>query len=263
NLTAEEIRDISRTDEPESSFITLEELLNSTLVVAEAYYTATGKPFRVEIEMKGKPSVDNPAYAKNLTDSVAKTISKFKKSNRGKYLEFIIFNGSETDALSYDSVRKSKSRLGNLYTGLGSSDTVTGKTSKHPIQDTSPHPVSPMVFKKLEWTPSTAELENRLTTLNGIKSRASDAEFTTFLTTHHLTKPSGPRFNTFTKQINKIIADIKSRRDYQNKVDADMEAGGGGDAAMIDTLLARHDLSNVHLLTDTPSNAEPYKEKTT
>jgi hypothetical protein len=117
----------------------LSTFLMSTTKTAADYYRVTQHPFRIEIEMKGKPHEDisparpplkDPAtYKERLTEIVAKTISQFKKTNPRLPIEIIIFNNSAEDAKAYGKVRETKSRLGGLYTGLGSTDAKVGRDS--------------------------------------------------------------------------------------------------------------------------------------
>lgn len=139
DLNAEQITGIQRTGSPRSGFLSLADFLNSTIKIAAAYYAQTEKPFRVEIEMKGKPEeMDDPTegtlkdsatYKETLTYTVAKAISQFKKANTDLPIEIIIFNNYPDDAKSYAGVREAKSRLGDLYTGLGSHDADLGRKS--------------------------------------------------------------------------------------------------------------------------------------
>jgi glycerophosphoryl diester phosphodiesterase len=207
DLTEAELLTIKRTEKADSSFISLRGLLDQTIEVARKYNTDIGKPFRVEVEMKGKPSHDDPTYGKRLTDVVAKEISQFKKANPDVFMEIIIFNGSDVDALSYDTVRKKKSKLGNLYTGLGSSSVKDGKKAKvdelrmslsaaniekidseeesftdngfivtlvpgaeHPLQDMDEDAVGKMTFKALGWNPPIDTMETQVTDLKRWKT---------------------------------------------------------------------------------------------
>ncbi|MCG1056090.1 hypothetical protein KQH49_14645 [Mycetohabitans sp. B5] len=120
HLNAEELYKIRRNGE-ESNFISLEHLLKLSEQKAPSYFNGTNNPFRIEIEMKGKPSDEKnkDEYSKNLTSSVAKTINRFLKRQTEPWCwEFILFNGEMKDIESYNNLRFTKTHLGGLYTGI-------------------------------------------------------------------------------------------------------------------------------------------------
>ncbi|WP_123068216.1 eCIS core domain-containing protein [Massilia aurea] len=137
--TRDELVAVQRTESAKSRFMDLPRFLDMTVDTASKYHSVTGKPFRIEIEMKGKPheSADPPVdsikhpdrYRALLPQQVAKAISKFKKTHPDVPTEIIIFNNSAEDSASYGMVRSTKSRLGGLYTGLGSPDADLGRSA--------------------------------------------------------------------------------------------------------------------------------------
>lgn len=102
--------------DPTSVFMTLDQLLTAAGGVAGAYHALTGKPFRVEIEMKG-----HNVGVHDIIDITAKTISQFKKRvpAQAANLEIVMFNGTPGDVAKHAEKRSTKSRLGNLTVALG------------------------------------------------------------------------------------------------------------------------------------------------
>lgn len=135
DMTASELQAVQRTSKPGSNFITLAEFLASAKDAADNYYKLHKKPFRIEIEMKGKPGSssvsklsDPNTYKLTLKNNVAKTISQFKKGvGNGIPFEIIVFNNDVADATSFSDLRAKKSQLGNLYTGLGTESSTDGE----------------------------------------------------------------------------------------------------------------------------------------
>lgn len=137
DLTRAELVQIQRNESAGSNFMDIAGFLTMIVPTAHNYYTATGKPFRIEIEMKGKPhgtpGPDTPlkhpeGYKAALIQMVAKAISKFKQANPALPVEIIMFNGDKKDPESFGKLRGTKSRLGGLYTGWGGDSAVTGET---------------------------------------------------------------------------------------------------------------------------------------
>lgn len=114
NLDSGQLEKIQRTASKGSRFMSLWELLCSTVPVAHDFYESTGKAFRVEVEMKG--AKHNPALVEKV---VAKTVSKFHKTYTGLPIEIILFNGDADQVEGYAKKRNTKTALGALYTGLG------------------------------------------------------------------------------------------------------------------------------------------------
>lgn len=131
DLTMAELTMISRTEVPDSRFMTLEELLMMTVGVAHYYYESTGKAFRVEVEMKGSK------HSPELGDIVAKTISQFEKKVAGLPIEIVLFNGNADEVKGFANKRNTKTALGAMYTGLGvkTEDLRAGKFEKEYIDE--------------------------------------------------------------------------------------------------------------------------------
>jgi glycerophosphoryl diester phosphodiesterase len=132
DLSADELRAIKRTAAEGSQFITLAELLELAYPVAGKYFEVTGRPFRIEVEMKGTKAesiaVDaapelrqaSPSQVTGaLTQATAKVISRMVKSHQGLPVEYVLFNGTATDIPKFAALRQTKTALGGLYTGLG------------------------------------------------------------------------------------------------------------------------------------------------
>jgi len=253
DLTAEQLKTIQRTASVDSAFLTLGDFLNATRATAEAYFKVTGQPFRVEIEMKGHPSDAavatalhgvtgkktiakkkaevNAGYAKILASTVAKIVSRFKKDNPGPWWEIILFNNSAEDAAAFDELRKRKSHLGGLYTGLGSSkkDDVT-KTNVDELR-------------------MAASLEN----LEAMKDEKG------FIVTY---VPGAERpFDSPKAPLGELGFASSQSEVYKNKVNAEMRDTTGSQADVVNEILERtKGARNVHLLTDIPANAAKYKK---
>ncbi|HEU0083034.1 MAG TPA: glycerophosphodiester phosphodiesterase family protein, partial [Bradyrhizobium sp.] len=126
-LTADQLKSIQRTETAGSNFMTLRELLEITYAnVAPGYFFVTGRPFRIEVEMKGtdlKKKKPNPAarmkVAKALTDATAKVISKMVKRYPDVPVEYVLFNSTEGDVRQFAELRQTKTALGGIYAGLG------------------------------------------------------------------------------------------------------------------------------------------------
>jgi glycerophosphoryl diester phosphodiesterase len=122
HFTAREITALQRTASRRSRFMTLRELLEGLVTVAEAYYTVTGKPFRVEIEMKGRGLHGYPDPMRNrpavLAQQVSQVVSKFYKRHPGIPVEIVMFNGEIEDVKTFANMRSRKTALGDLYSGI-------------------------------------------------------------------------------------------------------------------------------------------------
>lgn len=230
DLSAEQLKSIQRTESPESAFLTLGEFLNETKDTAKAYFEATGKPLRVEIEMKGHAKEGSVIadYGQKLLTNVAKIISKFKKANPQPYWEIILFNNEKDDAKKFGELRTRKSHLGGLYTGLGSNSTKHGREAK------------------VDELRVSAATTNLLTEKNFIVTYVPGAE-----------RP----FDTPNAKLGALEFGAHQKPEYVEKVNADMADETGTEQTRIKGLLDQTKTAkNVHLLTDIPANAAKYKE---
>lgn len=143
-VDADDLKATQRTGNADSRFQSLSEFLDSTKEPGKQYFEATQEAMRVEIEMKGKRHSDgseakdekaaaDDIYKRKLVSQVGKDISQF---NKGKDQagdatphEMVIFNGDENDAKKFDELRNFKTRMGTVYTGVGTSD-LTPATAK-------------------------------------------------------------------------------------------------------------------------------------
>lgn len=256
DLSAAQLQGIRRKDGPhnaDSAFMTLTEFLNATVATAGTYFGATGKPLRVEIEMKGKPgqqkidAATSPftgkpgakekkkkaeadlktTYAAKLNSAVGKAISQFKKAHPQPHWEIILFNNDENDVLKFDEIRKQKSHLGLLYTGLGTTDKVKGKTAK------------------------ADELRMGASPENLAAMKDEDNFILTFV----------PGAERDVRTPNAPLGDLLfNRPGGQETANVEMRDVTGTQAKIINqTLRDTRDSSKVHLLTDIPTNAKHYK----
>ncbi len=113
--SAKELVAISRTGRKKSGFMTLEDLLNMCVPVADGYYRATGKAFRIEVEMKGAKVHGRGDLMRR---AVAKVVSQFHKRFPALPVEIILFNGDAEQVKSYAGLRNQKTALGGIYTGF-------------------------------------------------------------------------------------------------------------------------------------------------
>ena len=114
---------LQRTSDVTSCFMTLTQLLEMAGPVAVMHYKTTGKPFRVEVEMKGTHIRDASAQqiAKNSEEMefyVARAISQFKKRNPDIPMTILLFNGVPAEVKGYAKMRMGKTALGSIYTGF-------------------------------------------------------------------------------------------------------------------------------------------------
>lgn len=126
NLEASQLTAIQRTGNSESRFMTLAELLVMLADTATSLFSATQKPLRVEIEMKGfrkrHPKQGykkgDEEYNQKLLQAVAKVISQWEKGKLGKFapMEFSLFK-SYDHAKDIAQVREQKSALGAITVG--------------------------------------------------------------------------------------------------------------------------------------------------
>lgn len=236
DLDAAQLQTVQRTDSPDSAFITLDGLLNASVAVATTYYTATGHPLRIEVEMKGRPKnsrdpVAVAAYEKTIDSAVGKSISRFKKAHPQPYWEIILFNNLGTRASDFDAIRKRKSRLGHLYTGLGSNNPDTGRSV------------------------NADELRMAASTANLTAMKDVDDMIVTYV-------PGAERpYDTPKAQYGKLAFDPGQKKTYKDGVNRDMQDTTGEQATLIKQILREtRDSRNVHLLTDIPANAPKYKQ---
>ena len=121
--TAEELTQLFRKlGVAKSVFMTLDQLIALVAPVAGEYFEATGRPFRLEIEMKGstKPEyeagISPEAKARiggvegYLRKVVAKSVSQAKKGLPGLPIEFVLFNGSRDDVNAFSSCARPSCR---------------------------------------------------------------------------------------------------------------------------------------------------------
>ncbi|HTI18352.1 MAG TPA: DUF4157 domain-containing protein [Trinickia sp.] len=256
DLSAKDLRSIQRTDDAHSNFATLDEFLNASADVAQAYFDATGKPLRVEIEMKGHPSAAQlgavtgvisghgsrqrkkeaaaqfeAEYATQLNQSVAKIISKFKKAHPKPWWEIILFNNSNVSAKQFDALRTRKSHLGHLYTGLGSDDAAKGDEARVDELRMSATPAKLNLMK---------DQKNFIVTYVPGAERRHDAE----------TAPLG-----------ELDFGVRNSSEYAKNVNEEMRDTSGAQAKdLVEILLSTAHKKNVHMLTDIPENARHYKQ---
>ncbi len=134
-LDAAEIKILERkTGVAKSRFLSLDELIELVAPEAEKYFAATGRPFRLEIEMKGTL----PKYEKEvspdtkqriggqpgqlLTKVVAKLVSQAKKAQPGLPIEFVLFNNERPDIDRFSALRQEKTALGDVTTAINLKD---------------------------------------------------------------------------------------------------------------------------------------------
>lgn len=262
DLTAEELKGIKRTGKQGSNFITLEDFLKLTESVAVKYYNKTERPYRIEIEMKGKPSSDEgkSTYSMDLAKKVAKDISRFKKSRSKPWCwEFILFNGSEEDAQSYHQLRREKTHLGGVYVGLGKNDAASGRKV---MADELRMALTEANIEKLKKD----EYKDFIMTLVPGAERPYDDPEALLRSLDFgrlaLKKMENGGSNRSIKKENK---EITGRRKYASGVNKDMLSTSGSERFLIDKLLriarARLTHPNIHLLTDIPDNAIRYKQR--
>lgn len=235
DLDAAQLQGIQRTDNPDSAFISLDDLLSASVAVATTYYNATGHPLRIEVEMKGRPKNSRDdlavaAYEKTMDAVVGRSISKFKKANPQPYWEIILFNNLKDRASDFDAIRKRKSRLGHLYTGLGSANPDTGREA------------------------NADELRMAASTANLAAMKDVDDMIVTYV-------PGAERpYDSPKAQYGKLDFDPWQKKSYKDGVNRDMQDNTGSQATLIKQILREtRDKSNVHLLTDIPANAAKYK----
>lgn len=313
NLSTEGLKAIKRTADADSNFITLGEFLTASVPTATAYYTATGRPFRIEIEMKGSPKSDpalasaekaakaevttakavvtqanddarndskkpkaeqeantaaagaaqlvlsgkkellkqarkemnaqKPTYSKNLTATVSKTISQFKKTHALPYWAIILFNSKTeikdgktvaVDVLEYQKMRKSKTNLGGLYTGLGHKDAAVGKDNK------------------VDELRMTADEDN----LKDMQEHGGDFIITYVPGAERAFETPNAALGELTGFPNIAINTPASRA----KTNGEMTDKTGKQASIIKKImLASAGNKKMHLLTDIPANAKKYK----
>jgi len=231
DLTAAELKAIQRTDSAESAFITLSDFLDETKDTAKAYFELTGKPLRIEIEMKGHAKETGSViaeYSEKLRIGVAKIVSKFKKANPLPHWEIILFNNDKDDAKKFGDLRTYKSHLGGVYTGLGSNSPKIGKQAN---------------VDELRVSASTPNLKNEKD----------------FIVTY---VPGAERpFDSPNSKLGELDFGSRQTSEYAVKVNADMTDETGTEQNRIKGLLDdTKTAKNVHLLTDIPANAAKYKE---
>lgn len=123
DLDSQTLLGLQRTKAKDSRFMTLEELLDMVAPVAAAHYGATGKPFRVEVEMKGTNikgwNLDQEGRnRREMEVRVTRVISQFKKTMPDIPIEILLFNGNVEEVRGYARKRREKTALGAIYTGL-------------------------------------------------------------------------------------------------------------------------------------------------
>lgn len=255
DLTAAQLTGIQRTASVDSAFLTLGGFLDATLGVAQSYFTASGKPLRVEIEMKGHQADEKITAATNLITganaklrkkaekerleaeysgklegAVAKAISQFKKAHPEPWWEIILFNNSADAAKRFDALRNKKPHLGQIYTGLGSNNTVDGADAR------------------VDELRMAASGEN-LALMKGNKN---------FIVTYV------PGAERAAETPNAPLGDLDfaptQKREYVDRVNNEMRDTTGAQSTIIYRILAETaGAKNVHLLTDMPRNAGYYK----
>jgi glycerophosphoryl diester phosphodiesterase len=131
HLTGGALTSIKRTRSPGSRFMTLAELIAQVTPVAERFYGVTGRPFRLEVEMKGsngphrtgpETSIGQQAKARlkgnYLRTAVTKEISRAKKQTPGLPIDFVLFNGNVDDVTGYAKARQQKSAISDITVGM-------------------------------------------------------------------------------------------------------------------------------------------------
>jgi glycerophosphoryl diester phosphodiesterase len=123
HMGAEALVAMQRTGNPGSGFMTLAALIDMVVPVARTYHEATGHPLRLEVEMKG--SKEDKHFRREeggrppLLAAVSKVLSRALKADPGLPVEFVLFNGTRSDVVTFSHIRQTKTALGGMYTAEG------------------------------------------------------------------------------------------------------------------------------------------------
>ena len=131
DFSAEQLKAIQRTASKGSRFMTLSQLIDLVIPAAMIYYDATGRAFRLEIEMKGTKgghgaaggagdasASSGPRRPAALTTAVTKALSRCRKSLPGIPIDFVLFNGNEDDIADFDAARTRRTAISDITVGM-------------------------------------------------------------------------------------------------------------------------------------------------